>query len=238
MTDINITPGTGKTVSTETISGSEYQRIKIIDGAVGSSSVLSLVNNGLHVPVSIMGIPNVNIQGNGSVISVWQSASIAGTYSEDSAHTTTDRGVFVLGVRNDNMSSITSADGDYSPKIVGPVGEQIVANAPITKWVNGTTSVMYGASVQVLAAPGSSIFTYITGIQVVNESGNLSRVTISQGLGRVPASMIAWAIAPANGGSNMTFPNPIRVLDNNGVSASISGVSSVYVMIQGFNSKV
>lgn len=167
----------------------------------------------------------------------WVMQSIVGTYQEDSPHTSTDRGLFMLHVRNDTLSSVTSTDGDYSTNAVGPSGETVVANSPITKWVSGATSVMYGTSVQVLAAPGTSIFTYITGIHVMNESANISRVTITQGLGRVPASMMTWAVAPASGGSNMNFPNPLKTVDNVGISASISGISSVFVTITGFTSK-
>lgn len=169
----------------------------------------------------------------------WVIQSIVGTFAEDAAHTTADKGVFSLNVRNDTMSSVTSADGDYSALSTGPVGEAIVANSPITKWVSGRTSVMLGTSVQVLAAPGTSIFTYITGINVINESPNAARVTITQGLGAVPASMVTWLIAPGGGGSNSTYPNPLRILDNLGVSASInSAVASVYVTITGFTAKV
>ena len=75
MSNINVTPGTGKTVSTETIGGVEYQQIKIIDGKVGSSSVLSFVNNGIHLPVSVMG--NVTI--NPTSVSGTVGASIVGT---------------------------------------------------------------------------------------------------------------------------------------------------------------
>ena len=96
---------------------------------------------------------------------------------------------------------------------------------------------MTGVSVQVLAAPGASIFTYITGINVINESATASRVTITQGAGAVPSSMLTWIIAPAAGGSNSSYLNPIRVLDNNGISASISTVASIYVTITGFTAK-
>lgn len=168
----------------------------------------------------------------------WVIGSIVGTYAEDAGHTTADKGLFVLGVRNDTMSSITSTDADYSPMAVGPVGENIVANAPITKWVQGATSVMSGTSVQVLAAPGTSIFTYITGIYVTNEASVASRVTITQGLGAVPASMVTWVIAPAGGGSNNIYLNPLRVLDNLGVSASINAVASIYITITGFTAKI
>lgn len=167
----------------------------------------------------------------------WVIGSIVGTYAEDAVATSGDKGLFVMGVRNDTMSSMTSADGDYSSHVVGPAGEMITANSPITKWVTGNACILTGTSIQVIAAPGASIFTYITGVYVMNDSANAARVAITQGLGRVPVSMLTWAVAPATGGSNMTFPNPLRVLDNNGISASISAVASVYVTITGFTSK-
>jgi len=203
---------------------------------IGNSSV-QVVGAMPNSSVSGVGLFNVNHIGNGSVITVFSSPSIVGTYAEDATHSTNDKGIFALAVRNDTLSSITSADSDYSPIITGPSGEVITANSPITKWVSGSTSVMYGASVLVLSAPGASVYTYITGINVINESATASRVTITQGRGAVPASMLTWVIAPAGGGSNSTYINPIRVLDNNNVSASISGVSSVFVTITGFTSK-
>lgn len=153
---------------------------------------------------------------------------------EDAAHATGDSGVFVLGVRNDTMSSVTSADGDYSAMAQGPVGETIVANAPITKWIRGETSVMYGTSVQAIAAQGASIFTYITSAQIVNMSPTISLVKFTGGLG----STLAYTVAPASGGSNIVFANPLRTGENSGVSASISGVSSVFVSLQGFTAKI
>lgn len=282
MTDINVTPGTGKTVSTETISGSEYQRIKVIDGTAsgttglkvnsdgsintnfGNSSVISLSQSSmlvvqptganLQVGASIVGLTpfnltqiqggGVNIVGNGvtgtntlrvtiasdSTGAIGTRSSIVGAYSEDSGHATADVGVFTLGVRNDTMSSVTSADVDYSPFSVGPIGELIVGNAPITKWVQSQTSIMYGTSVQVLAAQGASVFTYITAVQIVNDCATMSRVKFTGGLG----SVLGWTVAPASGGSNIVFPNGLKTGANSGFSASISGVSSVYLSIQGF----
>ncbi len=139
----------------------------------------------------------------------------------------------MLGVRNDTVSSLTSASGDYSPVAVGPVGEVLVANSPITAWWNTQTSVMYGTSVQAIAPQGTSVFTYVTGIQVANDSAAFSRVKITGGLG----SVLAWTVAPGLGGSNIIFVNPIKTGENSGVSASINGVSSVYISMQGFTSK-
>lgn len=61
MTNINVTPGTGKVVSTETIGGSEYQNIKLIDGTASSTTPLAFV--GGAIPVSILGVVTGTIVG-------------------------------------------------------------------------------------------------------------------------------------------------------------------------------
>lgn len=171
----------------------------------------------------------------GSTVAVLQAASIVGTYAEDAASSSGDKGLFILGARNDTLSSVTNADLDYSGIAVGPMGEVISANAPITKWVYGTTSIVSGPSVAVIAAQGASIFTYVTGLQIVNPSANNLTGNLSTGAGA--SSVLVYWTAPANGGSNMTFPNPLRSRDNTAILASISGVGSVYLSAQGFIAK-
>lgn len=52
----------------------------------------------------------------GLVVRTVGSTTTSYTYAEDSAHTSGDNGAFVLGVRNDTLSTtLTSASGDYSP---------------------------------------------------------------------------------------------------------------------------
>lgn len=241
--------GSVLTAASNAVGGAQQPIVQVssISGTVsatitGSPSVSGTVNIAGAASVSGVGVFSVTNVGNGSVltvptgstVAVIQSASVAGTYSEDAAHATGDRGLFTLAVRNDAMSSMTSANGDYSPRAVGPVGETLVANSPIINWIQGQTSVMYGASVQAIAAQGSSVFTYVTAVQVANNSANGSLVKFTGGLG----SVLAWTIAPANGGSNIVFPNALKTGANSGFSASISGVSSVYVSAQGFTSNI
>lgn len=179
------------------------------------------------------GNTSVLSQSVGSVITIIQNASVAGTYAEDSPHTTGDRGLFVFGVRNDTLSSITSNDGDYSPFAVGPTGAITTNDAPITKWIQGTADlrVVLGASVTAIAAQGASIFTYIREIQVANMGSASVLVTFSGGLG----SILGYTIAPAGGGSN--FITRLKTGENSAFTASISGVASVLVSAQGFISK-
>lgn len=192
---------------------------------VGIGSVITIFQSS-----SILAVPV------GSVITVLQSPSIVGTYSEDATHTSADKGIFALGVRNETMTSITSADLDYSPMAVGPLGEMLVANSPITKWIYGTTSIVSGPSVALFAAQGASIFSNMTGLNIVNPSANNLTGTLSTGAGA--ASVLVYFTAPANGGSNMIFPNPLRSRDNTAILASISGIGSVYLSAQGFISKL
>lgn len=173
----------------------------------------------------------------GSVITVLQAPSIVGTYAEDAAHTQSDKGVFILAVRNDLMPSVTSSDLDYSPIAVGPVGEVLVANAPISKWIQGTADlrVVLGASVTAVAAPGASIFTYITGAQVANFGPSSVLLTWGGGLG----SILGYTIAPAGGGSNIIFGgNALKTGANSAFTASINGTASVLVTVQGFTAKI
>lgn len=191
----------------------------------GSSSIITAWKDS-----SVLSVPV------GSTIGVWQSPSIVGTYAEDAASATGDKGIFILGARNDTLSSVSSTDGDYTQLTVGPTGEAVVANSPITKWIRGTADlrVVLGSSVTAIAAQGASIFTYITGIQIANMGSASVLVTFGGGLG----SILGYSIAPAGGGSNILYPNALRTGENSAFTASISGTASVLVSAQGFIAKI
>lgn len=170
----------------------------------------------------------------GSTIAVIQNNSIAGTYSENDIHNvgSSGRGLLPLGVRNDTITSLTNGAFDYTPFMVGMAGEQIVAPAPISVWVQGTADLrtVLGTSVQVLAAGGSSVYTFVTAAQVANMGPASVLVTFAGGLG----SILSYTIAPAGGGSNIVFVPAIKTGANSKVTASISGTASVLVSMQGF----
>lgn len=247
---VPVTDGQGQSsVAAEQIATFKYQQIKVVGGEVGSTSVWGVTPDG-SAKVSVVGtvatiFQNSSIIGinagsvitisQGSVITTWQNPSIVGTYVEDAATASGDRGLFVLAARNDQLASVTSADLDYSGVAVGPVGEQITANAPLTKWVQGTADlrVVVGSSVTAISAQGASIFTYITGVQVANFGPSSVLVTLGGGLG----SILGYTIAPAGGGSNIVYPNALKTGANSAFTASINGTASVLVSAQGFISK-
>ncbi len=102
-----------------------------------------------------------------------------------------------------------------------------------SSWISGSTSVFTGVIQPVIAAQGTSIFSYITAVQVANNSANPVYVSFLNGLA---GSIVGYTIAPANGGSNITMPNALKTLANGAFSASISGVASVFVTAEGFTS--
>lgn len=211
--------GNTQTAGSSVVGGVNYPVVKISDPV---SVIGTLSQTGTNIS-SISGIVEVN--------------SVIGTYAEDAQHVSGDKGMFVLGVRNDTMASITSLDSDYSPMARGPIGEAIVANAPLTKWVQGVASVLNPAqaSVAVIAPQGSSIFTYITALQV----SNYAPTSVLLALYGATSSIVGFAVASGNATIPIYYPNGLKTNANGAFSASVIGgnVPSVYLSAQGFISK-
>jgi hypothetical protein len=221
MANYTFLDATGATITaaSSTIGAVEYPIVKV-NSVVGISGTVQV-----YGPVSIVGIVNIN--------------SVIGTYADDTQHSTSNPGFLNLGVRNDTLSSVTSLDNDYTPPTVGPMGEAIVANAPITKWVRGTASITTTATPlqPIIAAQGASIFAYISAIQISNWTAMGSVLLALQG---ATASTIGYALVAANDMAVINYPNPIKTLANADFTVSIvAGVStaSIFIAAQGFISK-
>ena len=63
------------------------------------------------------------------------------TFAEDTAHTSGNTGAFVLGVRNDSNTAMTSANGDYSPIAVNDKGAVAINDGGNSITVDGGTGV-------------------------------------------------------------------------------------------------
>lgn len=161
--------------------------------------------------------------------------SVVGNYAAGSNLIPSTPGNYNLGARNDTLASILGADLTFAPITVGPIGEVITANSPITKWVQGTADFRQGnagASILVMANGTTSIFQYATAIQVANMGSASVLVTLAAG-----GSTLGYTIAPAGGGSNIYYPNGLKTPASFGLAASLSGIASVLVSAQGFISK-
>lgn len=206
MTNISVTPGSGKTVATETIGGIEYGQVKIIDGKVGSSSVLSFVNNGTAIPVSIMGTPSFSLTGGtSSVVGVVSVSSIVGSLPA---------GVALIG-------GITSVIGAHT------------LYAQPDSYVFGVSSIISKTTADsVLSAPGASLRNFVTQITVTNGSATATHVLIKDSGAGV---MHAGYAAASGGGFSASFPVPLRqATQNASVDVISSAQASITTAISGY----
>ena len=136
--NITANPGAGgATLASDDVGGVQFPRTKIVIGADGVNDGDVSAANPLPV------LP-------------------AGTYLEDAAHTTADRGYFILGVRSDSDVPL-GADGDYVPITTNAVGRLKVSAEPALS--PATTGNITGSAQTVVAdvARESNVMFTISG---------------------------------------------------------------------------
>ena len=173
---------------------------------------------------------NTNV---GSIMNVWLSPSIVGTYSEDAVHTTADKGLFVFGVRNDAVASFASANLDYTPFGHDSAGRVMIIRAPEESRVEGYNSVVSTSVTTLVGAAGTGLKNYITDIVLVNTGATTALITFRSGGG---TSVLGYGIAPTGGGSNMIgFGMPLRTLANETFDfQSTTSSSVIYAKFSGY----
>jgi len=112
------------------------------------------------------------------------------------------------------------------------VGKQIVQPYSINQqFVRGLGSATSTASTLCLGGTASNS-TYLTSVQVMNTGSTTTVVSLQDGSG---GTTLAYAQAPAGGGSNITFPVPIKNTSGNGwYFATANASTTVYVSAQGY----
>lgn len=170
----------------------------------------------------------------GSTIVYLQAPSIVGTYSEDATHTSADKGIFTLGVRNDTVASFVGADLEYSPRATDSAGRVLVKPyAAEEARIEGDISLTSTSVTTLVAAAGAGLKNYITDIWLANTGSVSTLVTFRSGGG---TSVLGYTIVPAGGGSNLPgLVVPIRTLANEtfGIQAT-SPTSTLYATVRGF----
>lgn len=188
----------------------------------GNSSIIA-INAGSVVALS-----------QGSVITVFQAPSIVGTYAEDATHTTADKGIFVLGVRNDAVASFAAANLEYGPQGTDSAGRMLTKPfAAEEARVEGYHSVVSTSVTTLVAAAGAGLKNYITDVVIANTGATTTLITFRSGGG---TSVLGYAIAPAGGGSNMIgWVMPMRTLANETFDFQPTAASSIiFVKVSGF----
>ena len=112
------------------------------------------------------------------------------------------------------------------------VGKQIVMPYSINQqFVKGSASATGTTSTSLITAVASNSI-YLTSVQVMNTGSVTSQILLQDGNG---GTTLAYAQAPAYGGSNITFPVPIKNTSGNAwYFAAGSASSTIYVSAQGY----
>ena len=190
-----------------------------------------VVNVGSIINIQTGSVITTNV---GSVIVVLQAPSIVGTYAEDSAHTTADKGLFIMGVRNDTVASFAGSNGEYNPFGHDSAGRMLQKPfAPEEARAEGYNSVVSTSVTTLVPAAGTGLKTYITDVNVANTGATTTLITFRSGGG---TSILGYTIAPAGGGSNINgMAVPWRTLANETFDFQATSSSSIlYVKVQGF----
>lgn len=191
-----------------------------------SGSVVAFVNG--TVPVNAAGSV-VAFQGTNP----WVIQSIVGTYGEDVAFTNADKGIMVLGVRNDTIASFVSADLDYSPHMQDSAGRTVVKpfaseDSTIISYVGSVVS----GSVTLIQASAIGKRNYITDFFVANTGSVAQLITFQGG----DTSIVGFTVAPAGGGSNAPgIAIPLKSNASQDLAFKTTGTSSiVYMTVKGY----
>ena len=118
---------------------------------------------------------------------------------EDTGHVTGDAGVFILGVVNDTGADTVSANSEYTPISTDRAGR--IKNRPGSQQIATTISVADTTATLTIAAAGTGLFHYITGVEIVNVNPTAaaiagSAVTLSYTTTNIPGSP-AWTAGNA-----------------------------------------
>ena len=205
---------------------------------LGSVAVLQGTNPWIQTfsNSSILAVPIgsvITVLQSSSIITLQQAQSIVGTYSEDTGHTTADKGIFILGVRNDAIASFVSANLEYTPKAVDSAGRTLIKPfSPEDGTIISYTGSVVSGSVTQIAASAIGMRNYITDFWVANTGSVSTLITFQDG----STSILGRTIAPAGGGSNSPgIAIPFKTAPSQDL-AFLAGTSTsvLYMTVKGY----
>lgn len=157
--------------------------VPVTQSGTWTTSLVSTVPSSVLVGASIFGLAPVNVTNTNLNVAGSVAAFIQGTPNVNTAGS-------VVSFQGGTV--ITSISGIPQASVHGTV--QIFPASVVT----GTASLVGAASIQILAAPGTGLRSYITDFLVSNTGSSNTLVSFTDGDG----SVIGKTIAPSGGGSN------------------------------------
>jgi hypothetical protein len=147
--------------------------------------------------------------------------------AEDAAHGTGETGTNVLSVRDDDLSSDTSADGDYAAIKTDSVGRLYVNpyGGDVNRFLVSCSSAATGTADTAIVSAVVGNRIYVTSLTCNNTSGVASILTLKDG------STAKWAYyvganTTANNVFHVVFPTPIRGTANTALQFAMTTTST------------
>lgn len=233
--NIAITAGSGTSVATDDVSGLHYQRVKLSDGTADASTPIA-AGNGTNA--SALRVTVASDSTGTSIVTQATASNLNAQTVGNVAHDAADSGnpVKVGGRAIAGISGVTLvAADDRADMLCGLDGVQIVRPyCGLEDIVSGRITDTAGAAIDVIAAKGAGIKTYLTGITIYNDSSTNVYADVLDG------ASIKWTVPlPAKGGATINFTVPLPGTANTAWRLDVSAATStVYASFIGFKSKV
>lgn len=194
----------------KSVAGATVLNMNTACWAAGTSSnfqkVTETINDNTLATLNRSVITGVTTGGGGGYVNVKVNPSGAlvtqpdNNYDEDTAHVSGNTGGFILGVRNDANTAMTSANGDYSPIAVNANGAVAINDGGNSITIDGT-----------IAATQSG--TWILG---ANSGIDIGDVTINNGAG-------ASAVNIQDGGNSITVDGTVAATQSGTWNVVVAG---------------
>lgn len=204
-----------------------------IVGPSSNNSVITVVQGSISTAITNISASIIATQGTNP----WVIGSIVGTYAEDAASGNNDKGIFTLGVRNDSLSSLVSADGDYTGWGTDSAGRHLIKPfvSEDGSLIDFSTSIV-STSVTLIAASVIGKKSYITDFWISNTGSVQTLITWKDGT----TSILGYTTAPGGSGSNSPGINrPIKTLISGTdlTFQAATATSVLYVTVKGYQAQ-
>lgn len=163
----------------------------------------------------------------------WVIQSIVGTYSEDQASTSADKGILSFGVRNDTVASLVNADLDYGAWSQDSAGRHLIKpfvseDGTIISYVGSIVS----GSVTLIQASAIGKRNYITDFILSNTGAATTLLTFQGG----DTSLVGQYVVPTGGGMVATgFNIPLKTTASQDLVFKSSVMTSIlYLTVKGY----
>ena len=137
-----------------------------------------------------------------------------------------------VGFKALQADQTATTSGFNTQGVVDLVGKQVVMPYAINQnFRNGAASTAGNTSTLLIAAVTSNSI-YLTSVQVMNTGSTTTQIALQDGN---PGTTLAYVQAPAYGGSNVTFPVPIRnTVGNAWYFTAGTASTTIYISAQGY----